>query len=67
MINAILKGIANAQTIQDQEGHEHPNEVQVYSFECPLLPRLLLKLRNIDGLEFEKYQGTWWGIYRARK
>jgi hypothetical protein len=67
MIEEILQRIKETQALQDEEGADHPGEVQVYTFECPLLQRIMLKLRRIKGLEFEYYQGSWWGIYRAQK
>jgi len=29
--------------------------------------RIWLKLKRIKGLEFEKYNGEWYGLFRAQK
>lgn len=67
MISKIIEGIDEAQFLQDSEGGDNPGKVQVFSFPCPLVERVLLKIRRIRGLEFEYYNGQWYGIYRAHK
>jgi hypothetical protein len=67
MWQAIDEGIKNAQHLQDTEGAEHPNEVQVFTFNCPALLRWWLKAKRVKGLSFERYNDEWYGIYRAMK
>lgn len=67
MWHAIDEGIRNAQYLQDTEGHEHPDQTQVFTFACPALLRWWLACKRIKGLTFERYNGEWYGIFRAQK
>ena len=67
MLREIEQGIREAQHLQDTEGHEHPNEVQVFTFPCPALIKWILKAKRIPGLTFEKFQDETYGVFRAAK
>lgn len=59
--------IAETQEKQDRFGNAHPGETMVATFACPLFLRWYLKAKAINGLSFEKYNGEWYGVYRAQK
>lgn len=67
MWEAIARGISEAQLKQDLEGHEHPDQTLVFTFTCPTFLRWVLKFKRIKGLEFERYNGEWYGLFRAQK
>lgn len=67
MVKGVTASMEMVQGLQDSQGAEHPGETNTYTFMAPLSLRLWLRLRRYEGLTFERYQGHWWGIFRAVK
>lgn len=63
----VIAQIQETQRVQDTQGHEFPGQTNTYSFPAPFALRLALKFRRIKGLEFTKYMGEWFGVFRAQK
>jgi hypothetical protein len=56
----VIRGIRQAQAKQDAEGHLHPGQIAVATFDMSLLTAILLRILCIRGVEFV-------GCFKPRK